>query len=404
VKKLDFIEEKDVYGIKDEYYDEKLCRFKYLKEVIDQVKSLDNINTTLELGPYKSPLIKRGDVIDITDEYLEYYPIEIGNFYKHDCTVTPYPFEEKKYDLVVACQVLEHLGSSQSRVFKEFARISKMAIITLPYKWNLPGFPSHHMIDEKIIDKWTNGLKPLFQKIVDSRILLIYRFGDDPSLKNIKKQEFKKQEHANFQLTEDLNKEKKKRENLEKRLKQTENQLKDAQNLLRISKHPIQQRQIKESKNQLTQKHQFKDLNQKIDNLTAHFYEIGYLNNNHRSIIKRLISKFPYLYILFCRKNNGIKNTLINIKGYRAIKKNHLLDTGYYLKSNGDVRLSGVDPILHYIYHGYKEHRKPNPQFDGDYYLKEHIAVKCSNINPLVYYALYGEKEGRKTKFSKSVK
>ncbi len=104
-----------------------------------------------------------------------------------------------------------------------------------------------------------------------------------------------------------------------------------------------------------------------------------------------------FLNILFSRKNNGIKNALINIKGYNAIKKNQLLDTNYYSKNNIDVKSSGMDPILHYMYHGFKEGRRPNPSFDGDYYLKAYRDVKQSNLNPLIHYSLYGMNEGKKT-------
>lgn len=107
-----------------------------------------------------------------------------------------------------------------------------------------------------------------------------------------------------------------------------------------------------------------------------------------------------YFYILFNRNNHGLKNVLINIKGYRTIKKNNLVDTTYYLKNNADIRISGMDPILHYMYFGFKENRKPNKSFDGDYYLKKHGDVKKSKINPLVHYSLYGIKEGRKTQIN----
>jgi glycosyltransferase involved in cell wall biosynthesis len=127
-------------------------------------------------------------------------------------------------------------------------------------------------------------------------------------------------------------------------------------------------------------------------------YEIEYLNNKDRSITQRLISKFPSFYIILNRNNNSIKNILINIKGYKTIKKNGLIDIGYYLKNYRDVRLSGMDPLLHYLYHGFKEGKKPNPTFDGNYYLQRYNDVRSSNINPLVHYSLYGINEQRKTK------
>ncbi len=138
-----------------------------------------------------------------------------------------------------------------------------------------------------------------------------------------------------------------------------------------------------------------KKLNAQIEDLRSDLFEVRYRSNNNRSITQRMISKIPSIYILLNRNNNGIKNALINIKGYKAIKKNKLLDIGYYLRYNKDIRLSGLDPILHYIYHGYKEGRKPNPTFSGDYYMKTYSDIK--GLNPLVHYGLYGKNEGRKT-------
>jgi hypothetical protein len=112
----------------------------------------------------------------------------------------------------------------------------------------------------------------------------------------------------------------------------------------------------------------------------------------------------PYFNIILNKNNKGIKNTLINLKGYRAIKKNKLFDINYYLKNNGDVRLSRIDPVLHYIYHGYNEGRKPNPSFDGDLYLKKYGDVQRSNLNPLVHYSLYGIKEDREININVNLK
>ncbi|MBP2046660.1 glycosyltransferase family protein [Methanobacterium aggregans] len=138
-----------------------------------------------------------------------------------------------------------------------------------------------------------------------------------------------------------------------------------------------------------------KFLNGQVEDLTARFYELEYLSNKNRPFTQKLISKFPQLYILFNRKNNGLKNTYINLKGFNAIKNNHLIDIGYYLKNNKDIRVSGVDPILHYIYHGYQEGRNPNPQFNSKYYTEKYSDVKKSKLNPLIHYSLYGKKEGR---------
>jgi GT2 family glycosyltransferase/glycosyltransferase involved in cell wall biosynthesis len=138
-------------------------------------------------------------------------------------------------------------------------------------------------------------------------------------------------------------------------------------------------------------------LNHEIEVLLNNFYEMEYLNNHGRSIKQRIISTFPSIYILMNRRNGGLKLALKNVKGYNLIKKNHLLDIGFYLNRNKDVKFSGKDPILHYLYNGSKEGRNPSSHFNGKYYLQRYSDVKASKLNPLIHYALYGHNEGRKT-------
>ena len=99
-----------------------------------------------------------------------------------------------------------------------------------------------------------------------------------------------------------------------------------------------------------------------------------------------------------------MKNVWINIKGYRAIKSLGLFDETYYLNRYKNVIISGMNPLIHYMYYGYKENKFPNSIFDGDKYLNANEDVKYSNLNPLVHYSVYGIKEGRKVqKFKKNI-
>ncbi len=48
-----------------------------------------------------------------------------------------------------------------------------------------------------------------------------------------------------------------------------------------------------------------------------------------------------------------------------------LFDGGYYLSRNRDVREAGINPLLHYIRHGYLEGRNPSPLVDIRYILQQ---------------------------------
>ena len=82
---------------------------------------------------------------------------------------------------------------------------------------------------------------------------------------------------------------------------------------------------------------------------------------------------------------------------YILIKRSGLFDDHYYLRTYQDCRRSDVDPLLHYIRHGYREGRNPSELFNTNYYLELNPEVSSSNINPLVHYIKFGRKEGRLT-------
>jgi len=141
-------------------------------------------------------------------------------------------------------------------------------------------------------------------------------------------------------------------------------------------------------------KTQSNDLETRLDDVKT---EYEFNNHRYRSLSQRIISKFPFLAMIRYLPRTGLKTALINRKGYQAIKKNNLLDIGYYLNTYSDVKLTGKDPIIHYLYHGSKEGRNPSREFDSDYYSETYPDIKKTNLNPLVHYALYGINENRNT-------
>lgn len=136
----------------DSYYK---GRWPYFKEVISIIKK-ECPKSVLELGLYKSPIVKGSDVMDVNP----YFP---NLTYPHNATEIPWPIEDSQYDLFIALQVWEHLNGKQSEAFKEVMRISKMAILSFPLNWFFPG-DSHNRITEDTISEWTLHAIP-FKKI-----------------------------------------------------------------------------------------------------------------------------------------------------------------------------------------------------------------------------------------------
>ena len=55
----------------------------------------------------------------------------------HDATATPWPIPGERYDLFVALQVFEHLGTSRRAAFTEVRRVARHAIVSLPIEWDM---------------------------------------------------------------------------------------------------------------------------------------------------------------------------------------------------------------------------------------------------------------------------
>lgn len=72
-----------------------------------------------------------------------------------------------------------------------------------------------------------------------------------------------------------------------------------------------------------------------------------------------------------------------------------LLDDTWYLRAHPDVAASGIDPLEHFVRHGWREGRDPGPCFSVRYYLDRYADVREADINPLIHYLHQGWREGR---------
>lgn len=67
----------------------------------------------------------------------------------------------------------------------------------------------------------------------------------------------------------------------------------------------------------------------------------------------------------------------------------------FYLGMNPDVAAANIDPIVHFLHHGWREGRDPSPYFSVSNYLEMNEDVRRADINPYYHYIVSGEKEGR---------
>lgn len=68
---------------------------------------------------------------------------------------------------------------------------------------------------------------------------------------------------------------------------------------------------------------------------------------------------------------------------YDKILEKGLFDKTFYLNSYPHVKSSGMDPLIHYLFYGYKEGKLPSASFNLEKYLEKYPDLK---ENPLVHY------------------
>ena len=81
-------------------------------------------------------------------------------------------------------------------------------------------------------------------------------------------------------------------------------------------------------------------------------------------------------------------------KPYKIIKP--YFDVEFYLENNPDIGASNQSPILHYLEHGSREGRRPNPDFDPHFY-KQRYAAEVGDTEPFLYYIMSGKAKGHAT-------
>ncbi len=81
---------------------------------------------------------------------------------------------------------------------------------------------------------------------------------------------------------------------------------------------------------------------------------------------------------------------------YFLIQQSGYFDPAYYLLEYSDCRQADVDPLTHFVRHGWRERRNPSGRFHTGYYLNSNPDVLNAGMNPLVHYIRYGRQEGRR--------
>lgn len=147
-------------------------------DIIDRYRA----ETALELGAHLRPVIVGADVMDL-DERSKDALKGAGRVIVQDATKTPWQIADKQYDLFVALQVFEHLGTRQDEAFREVCRIARHAIISLPIDWEMSDPTNcHHRISNERALSWFLPVVPTRIELGNSghKKRLIYVFENLP--------------------------------------------------------------------------------------------------------------------------------------------------------------------------------------------------------------------------------
>lgn len=98
-------------------------------------------------------------------------------------------------------------------------------------------------------------------------------------------------------------------------------------------------------------------------------------------LVKKAASRFK-------RRDSDIDPNVLD-----AVEKG--FDVDYYITAYPDIAAAGVDPVEHYLRHGWREGRNPSLAFSTRFYLENYPDVAAAEVNPFHHYLTAGKAEGR---------
>lgn len=75
-----------------------------------------------------------------------------------------------------------------------------------------------------------------------------------------------------------------------------------------------------------------------------------------------------------------------------SLRDSGLVDAEWYLRAGA---VADGDAVAHFVDHGWRAGRQPNPYFSPDWYLRQNADVRRCGVNPLLHYLRHGEAERR---------
>jgi hypothetical protein len=130
-------------------------RWTYHQKSIELLRNISG-QKFLEIGTMGIKLHRDSHTMDVESEGN--WPIFETSFI-HDARLTPWPFEDKSYDCVVALRVFHHLYPAQEEAFLEAKRVGKNVLLVVPAKYHDTPHNSQ-VISLSEFESWNDGKSP----------------------------------------------------------------------------------------------------------------------------------------------------------------------------------------------------------------------------------------------------
>lgn len=90
----------------------------------------------------------------------------------------------------------------------------------------------------------------------------------------------------------------------------------------------------------------------------------------------------------------AVINTFANIINARVIRQSRFFDPEFYLEQCPELKQTGEDPALHYLFCGHAAGFNPGPNFVGAEYLELNPEAQKQGVNPLLHFEKKGKHSG----------
>lgn len=146
------------------------------RDVVSEI-GLGQPKNVLEIGALGTNIVVGSDTMD----FLEAWDVrEKKPTYIHDARNVPWPFPDRKYELLIALRVFQHVWPRQADCFREASRVARRVLLVVPRRYaNGKGMSYDEFL------RLNGGIHP--NKYVHTELgELFFWDADDPSVEDLR--------------------------------------------------------------------------------------------------------------------------------------------------------------------------------------------------------------------------